>query len=233
MIPSNTWFPQSLQERAAWFKNFNNKFAELATSLGFAQADVTALAADDAALQFLASSALDVDAFSKGMTAYRHEITEGKNGNPAATLPTPPDFSAADTALPGIFERLDDLVQRIRSAPGYSNEEGEQFGIVPKQSPGKESLPDDRPVLKAKAEPQNSVIVSWVRGQSDGVFLEMKFDNDVEWGPGEKFLKSSADISIPVLNGNLPRAVQFRARFLIGNTPVGHYSDVVSVITIP
>ena len=50
----------------------------------------------------------------------------------------------------------------------------------------------------------------------------------------ECLLEVYPDLLPPLLpHGNLPRAVQFRARFLIGNTPVGHYSDVVSVITIP
>jgi len=36
------------------------------------------------------------------------------------------------------------------------------------------------------------VNVSWVLGQSDGIFLEKEIDNDTEWSEGEEFVKSPA-----------------------------------------
>jgi hypothetical protein len=234
MIPSQKWFPSSLAERAAWFQNFSDKFATLASGLGFLPSDVTAVAGDNDAFQFLASSAVDIDTFSKGITAYRKEVTEGSIGDPPAELPVPPTWTAPPTAKVGLFERLDDLVKRIRVAPNYSSEEGQQLGIVPSSSTnGKSSLDDSSPALKARTLPGNVVEVTFVRGVSDGIALEMRVDNDMNWVSTGNFGKSPADFVVPANPNNLPRSVALRARFLNGNKPVGLYSDVVNVVTTP
>ncbi|MGQ0541975.1 MAG: hypothetical protein ACT4O9_09020 [Blastocatellia bacterium] len=186
----------------------------LFAGLGF----TAAVNADNAAFQWLADSAVEVDSFDKGLTAYRKLITEGNNGDPAAALP-PPVFGLVPTALSGIFERLVNLVERIRVAPNYSEEEGEQLGIVPAKS---ESIEPDllQPTLKAKAMPGNIVTVEFVRGKTDGIAIEMKIDN-------------AADIAIPPSTQNLPCAVELRARYLIGNVQSGLFSDTVNAVTTP
>lgn len=232
MIPSRTWFPLSLQERAAWFQNFRDQFAVLAAGLGFLPADVAAVDADNSAFQWLAEKAVQVEAFSQGMTAYRKLVTEGEDGAPNAELPEPPVFALPPAGVPGIFERLVNLVERIRVAPTYSAEEGELLGIIPAQS---ESIsPDDlQPELKAKAMPGNTVSVSFVRGKTDGIALETRLDNDIEWNAAGSFVRSPAEIVIPAGANNLPRAVQIRARYQIGNSPAGLFSDTVNVVTTP
>src|SRR5690606_4513340 len=107
MIPSNTWFPQSLSERAAWYQNFATQFSDLATGLGFLPADVTAVDSDNITLQALATWTVGVEAYSKAATAFRKEITQGDVGSPAPVLPDSPDFPDITIALPGLYERLD------------------------------------------------------------------------------------------------------------------------------
>ena len=233
MIPSPTWFPSSLADRAAWFQNFFDKFSALATVLGFLPTDVAALADDNLCVQWLAKTAVDADAFGKSMTAFRKEIFEGPLSNPLPTIPTLPDLATPHIAFPGLFERLDDLVKRIRVAAKYSDEEGQELGIVPKSGPGKSSLDNDRPTLKVRALPSNVVEVTFVRGVSNGIDLEMKLDNEIEWKAAGMYIKSPGDFVVPANTGNLPRSVSLRARFLDGNKPIGLVSDVVNVVTTP
>jgi hypothetical protein len=115
MIPSGKWFPTSLSERATWFQNFANKFDLIGPTLGFAPSVLTQVQNDNTLMQFLASSAVDVDTFSKAMTAYRKEILEGDNGSPAAAIPVAPVFDTPPPAVVGLFERLDDLVSASAS----------------------------------------------------------------------------------------------------------------------
>lgn len=231
-IPSKGWFPTTLQDRAAWFQNFRDQFSALAAALGFAPADVTAVDNDNSAFQWLAATAVTVESFSQGMTAYRKLITEGDIGEPAAVVPAPPVFALVPTVDPGIFERLIALVERIRVAPNYSPEEGELLGIIPAASSS--IAPDDlQPSLKAKAMPANVVMVEFVRGKTQGIAIETKVDNDAAWSTAGSFFKSPAQLTIAASPGNLPRAVQIRARYLQDNTPVGLLSDTVNVVTTP
>lgn len=139
---------------------------------------------------------------------------------------TPADVGA------GIYERLDNLVKRIRLSPNYNEEEGALLGIVPvsPSGPVPEEVP---PKIKAAAYPGSQVQIKFVKGDSNGVAIETKLDNSDTWINVGNFSNSPVFLNIPTNPENLPRAVQLRARYLEQNTPVGQYSDIVSLATLP
>lgn len=233
MTPSNRWFPASLQERAAWFENFANQFTAVHLSLGFTAADEAAVSDDNELMQFLAGTELVVRSYRSAVRQYRKIITEGKIGDPTPAFPAGIAPAPPSVRLTGIFERLDNLVRRIRVAPAYTDEIGALLGIIPAQTEP-ESPEEMQPVsLKARAVPGNIVEVNFARGTSDGVAVEMKVDKEATWSDAGKFFKSPATISIPQNADRLPRAVQLRLRYLIDDKPVGHLSDVLTTQTIP
>ena len=131
MIPSQRWFPSSLQDRAAWFNNFATQFAVVGAGLGFTEAEVTAVGADNTAFQKLASITVQLDAYADAVRQFRVVITEGSIGDPNPSFPALPAYTAVTGVSTGIFERLDQLVKRIRVAPSYTDETGALLGIVP------------------------------------------------------------------------------------------------------
>jgi hypothetical protein len=80
--------------------------------------------------------------------------------------------------------------------------------------------------------PGSVVEVSFTRGKSDGVVIETKVDNSATWSSAGTYFKSPASLNIPDGNG-LPHSVQIRARYIIGNEPVGQNSDTVNAVTTP
>ena len=132
----------------------------------------------------------------------------------------------------GIFERLDDLVKQIRVATNYTPEIGGLLGIIPAVGP---NIPvgDLQPSLKATTLPGSVEQVNFVRGNSDGIAVEMKIDKAASWSNAGLFPRSPVELVIPDGPENLPRAVQIRARYLDGNTPVGQFSDVITTATQP
>lgn len=232
MVPSNKWFPAALADRAAWFQNFATTFAALAVDLGFVAADVTAVDADNDTVQALTTYSYSVDAFEKAVTAWRKEVLEGANGAPAATPPAVPAVGATPISLPGVYERLDNLVKRIKLMPKYSEEEGRQLGIVPSKSDP--IAPDERqPVLKCSVLPGNVVNVAFKRGDNNGVVVETIVDKEAAWTSKGNFFTSPAVITIPAGPDNLPRAVQVRARYLEKGVAIGLWSETYNVVTIP
>ena len=234
-IPSPKWFPQSLQERAAWFDNLALRFAQVAPGLGFLPAEVVTVQTDNTCLQDLASGKAQLDAFVEAVTQYRRNVLEGNIGEPTPVFPTAPTVTPAEQPPAGIFQRLIELVARIRAAPGYTPEIGALLGIIPSSAStsGAGSGTDDgelKPVLKANAMPGNVVEVKFTRGHTDGIDVEIKIDNAATWTSGGRFFKSPAALTIPDGTG-LPHAVQIRARYLDGNAPVGQNSDTVNIVT--
>ena len=211
---------------------FNTQFAAVAVSLGFTAGDSTAMGKDNAMVQSIASIAVQVESYADAMRQFRLILTEGNIGEPTPGFPALPVYVAADSVDTGIFERLDNLVKRIRVAPNYTNETGALLGIIPSAS--SDLAPEDmQPKLKVVSMPGSIVRVSFVRGSTDGVELETKVDNSDKWESAGRYFKSPANLVIPSNPLNLPRAVQTRARYVGGNTPIGQFSPIVSTATQP
>lgn len=232
MQPSSNWFPTSLQERAAWYQNFSVQFGAVGGSLGFTPAEISGIDGDNGVMQFVAEAATAVDAFADAMRQYRKVTTENPVGSPNANIPTYIPPTIPEDRPTGIFERLDELVKRIRVAPSYTDEIGALLGIIPAVTT-RPAPSEMQPQLKTTSLPGSLVQVKFVRGQMDGIAIEMKIDNAATWSDAGRFFSSPAELVIPQNAENLPRAVQVRARFVDGNSPVGQFSDIATTATQP
>ena len=134
MRPDQRWFPTNRTERAAWFQNFSAQFTVIAASLGFTQADIDGVNADNAIVQYLAGTLLATEGYTRAVVAFQRTILLGKRGAntpnfPALNAPLVPTVPAT-----GVFERLERMVRRIRVAPGYNSEVGALLGIIPRNA---------------------------------------------------------------------------------------------------
>lgn len=234
-IPSSKWFPSSLQDRAAWYTNFNTNIQIVGASLGLTAGELTSIAHDWETFDYIANAAVTVDSYTDAIRNYRKVVTEGDVGDPTPGFPADISFSLPFAIATGLFERLDGYVKRIRVAPSYTDETGALLGITPSASGGASKGGDETtaPTIDATVSPGNVVNVKFVRGSSDGVLVQTQLDNEARWDDSGRFFKSPAVLAIPENADVLPRNVQIRARFLDGNNPVGDWSDVVTVQTIP
>ena len=231
MIPSKRWFPTTLVDRAVWLNNFTTQFEQVAPSLGFSAADVTSMTQDNEDFQAVAKAMIVAESFMSALRQFRITLTEERPGSAQPHFPNL-DVTPPPNAVPaGIFQRLDDRVQRIRTAAAYTDEIGALLGIIPA---GSQSLTASElvPEIKASVLPGNIVHVRFTRADTHGLFIEMKLDRDGEWTDVGRFIRSPAVLEVPDGTG-APRAVEIRARYLIGNNPVGQNSNVVSVVTTP
>ena len=233
MIPSRTWFPGNLGDRADWYANFNTQLGigTLGTSLGLSAADMTTIGDDNSVMQFLANSATYFEAYMDGVREYRKTITEGDIGDPAPPFPTFVSPGTVTAVPTGIFERLDQYVKRIRAAPAYTPETGALLQIIPQK--GDDLIESElKPAIKPSAMPGSIIDVQFTRGKTDGLQIETKVDNAAGWTNEGKFLQSPVSLIIPDGNG-LPHSVQLRARYVLKDEPVGLNSDTVHVVTTP
>ena len=231
MIPSRAWFPASLQERAAWFVNFKANIQGVGLTLGMTVGEITSVGQDSDIMDFLATTSVAVDAYIDGIRNYRKIISEGNIGDPTPAFPADVSFALPTPVDTGLFERLDNLVKRIRVAPAYTEEIGALLGIITSGGP-LGPIDEFPPTIKASVDPGNIIEVKFTKGQSDGIYIETNVDN-AGWSFTEKAVKSPAVFDVPANQANTPRGVQIRARFLEGNNPVGDWSDIVTVQTIP
>ena len=107
-------------------------------------------------------------------------------------------------------------------------------GLIASRTEAPDVAPNNmKPDPSLRAMPGNMVEADFTRGKTEGIEIQMIIDKAENWENGGRFFKSPAILAIPQSTNNLPRSVQIRARYLIGNSPVGQYSDIDSIATIP
>ena len=99
-VPSKTYFPQGMQERAAWFQTFMDNFTPaLSLLLGFTAPERSALDDDNTDFQHIASTRAAVDNFVAAWRQYRISLCEDPVGTPTPVFPNE-NFSAVPVGVP-------------------------------------------------------------------------------------------------------------------------------------
>jgi hypothetical protein len=234
MVPSLKWFPQSLQERAAWLQNFQTNLTPVAASLGILPAELASLGLDIEDFQHLAATTLAVDNFKSAVRAFRISFSEGAIGDPQPVFP-PENFDAPpNTPRPaGFFQRLVELIDRIRTAPAYTNEIGASLGIIPAQSNGIPEA-DVKPsieVFPSQTGYMFSIVVS-ERGEADA-FVVMVQPKGGNWSDAGMFTGKSADVTYAPATPGDPVMISVRVKLRRKNADYGQMSDVVPITLNP
>jgi len=233
MRPDQRWFPTSRTERAAWFKNFATKFAQIAPELGFSQTDIDEVNADNAVIQFISTTIYQTETYMKAVQAFHQIVTLGRNGATTPDFPAFPTLNIPPITPTGIFDRLEHRVRRIRVAPGYSPSVGAVLGIIPR-APGPIELSEVVPTMKATATAtDHTFVIRTSRGKFDGFVVETRRNLSNTWEPHGKFLRSPAEIAIAPKNPKEPEIIDVRIRMIKGNHPVGQYSDIQTITVVP
>lgn len=231
MIPSSRWFPTGLQNRAAWFDNFNTQFALVGTTLGFTAPDVAAVSLDNDIMQFLAQTNVENDSFIDAARQYRNIMTEGDIGDTIPAYPTNPSGVPPGAPPVGIFERLDIRVKRIRTSPNYTNEIGALLGIMTSTpSP----VVDPKPVIKASESTGGFKFeVNVTRKGMSAFKVQVQRAKSNVWTDAAFATSNPCEIVLTPTTAGEPERVLVRAVLLQKNQPIGQPSDPTFVTVNP
>ena len=234
MIPSKSWFPLALQERAAWYENFAQNIATVGTSLGLTAADLSGVVADNQNIQFLATAAMTLQSYTEAVRQYRIIFTEGNIGNPTPAFPALDPLEVPNPAQPtGAYERLDNLVKRIRVAPAYTPEVGALLGIIP-SSPAPIPEPDMKPAIKASDSFGGYKFeVNVTRLGMTAFKVQVQKGSDPAWNDAGFATSNPAVLTITPTTPGQPERIMVRAILLKNNEPVGQPSDPTYVTVNP
>lgn len=228
--------PRSEPEFAIWLKNFTQNFAVHGPALGFTAAEIAAVQADAAMLDYLITDLIPT--YKSGLDArysYKNLIKDGPVGAPGGGPPPTPALGAAPaTVAPGVLPRLRQLIQRIRYAPGYTEDIGKDLGIADEKDGGNlVDIDTAKPTAKATALPGHIVRIEFNKQRFDGVWIESRRKGDADWLPlGVDLYSPYMDTRPPVQPGT-PEVREYRLRFYDNDAPVGEWSDIISVTTTP
>src|SRR5258706_16008155 len=109
-------------------------------------------------MSFLADKISTSDAYIDAMCTFRRIYTDASIGDPTPAFPGDISLTPPAVVPAGMFERLDNLVKRIRVAPLFTSEYGALLGI---NTGGGPHIPieDFPPVLTGSVDPGNVIEV--------------------------------------------------------------------------
>lgn len=225
---AETYLPTQEPALVVWYNNFQLKFNTYALTIGFVAGDVTNVQNDYAMLAYIVNLAAIFKEEAKERVQYKDTFLDGPLGVITPAAPTVPTIAPpAVIPPPGILPRLRAIVQRIKAHPNYTAAMGQDMGIVaPAATPG-----TPKPTATADAQPGSQILLKWVKGAFDGVYIESQRANETTW------TLIGMDTSSPYLDSRPPLVVgqpevrRYRLRYFANDVATGDYSDIITVTT--
>ncbi len=231
-MASREFVPSNDAALAAWLLHFASKIDTHAPAVSVSAADVAALKADAAMVDWTVKVLPSLRASSQQFTAFKDDLLNGQTGGAPDAAPAAPAFSQPPAAVPtGAIPRTRALAQRIKKSPGYTDAIGRDLGII---APAAAALDDDdasKPTFRATPLPHSEIRLDWVKGRHSGVVIQGKRAGDTDW------VDLGKDNYSPYVDGRSALTVsttetrQYRMRYLDKDDEVGEWSDVVSAGT--
>lgn len=232
MATKYDYLPPGENELAAWFENFAGKLPEHTAALGVSAAEVQQVEDDSDAVRRIVAGGESLKTSASEFVNYKRIVLNGAANDKTPVFPVITSPTAPANPKAGIRERTRAFVRRLKTAAGYDESIGADLGILPVK--GETDSPDEaKPLIKVKALPESALEISFVRGKSSGISLDIQRGDDATWTKLGNFVQSPAAVTVTPTTAGAPEKVRLRARYLRGNTPIGQFSDTVNVVTEP
>ena len=162
------------------------------------------------------------------ITAFKNIMRGGPLGTPTPPIPVAPTLPAAPTAVePGIFKRVAMFVQRLKNHPNYTENIGEDLGIVGGEMTFEPS--ELKPELKGDLDANRPKII-WKKGpfvDSIDLYVDRQLDDNYEYLVNDSEPDYIDTYTIPA---EVTSAVyRYKGIFRIGDEQVGQYSDPLTI----
>jgi hypothetical protein len=230
-MASREFVPGSDTALAAWLLHFASKVDTHAPAIAVSAAEIAALKADAAMVEWTLKVLPSLRASGQQFTSFKEDLLNGQTGGAPCEVPVAPTFLPAPAAVPtGAIPRARALAQRIKKSPGYTEAIGRDLGLI---APATDAVAAEasKPTFRATSLPHSEIRLDWVKGRHSGVVIQGKRAGDTDW------VDLGKDNYSPYVDGRSPVTAstsetrQYRARYLDKDNEVGEWSDVVSAVT--
>lgn len=221
------FIPTGDSEKVVWLNNFTTKLSTNATLLGFTAAEITALQKDNAFYSYLVST---IELFRQNLLnfiGYKNMAKYAKKDQHIGALPTLPAMGTPPPAVTeGIFDRVSKMAARAKLSLNYTDAIGADLGIISPTSTV--DIAALQPELKIKID-VGKPHVRWIKGYSDSLDLYADRDDGQGFVLIGRFTRNEYLDITPLAPGKVFDEWKYKGIYVIADTPVGLYSNVISV----
>jgi hypothetical protein len=222
------YMPGTDSGKGVWFDNFNIKLPLYATVLGVTNTELQSVQDDNNMYQYIIRTAEAHKQTLSNLLSYKNMLKGASGSQHIGAVPSLPVLPAPPTLVPeGIFDRVSQLVARIKKSFAYSDNIGADLGVLVSATVtiDVDAMQPDITVRLDVGRPR----IKWVKGYSDAIDLYA----DRNDGNGFVFLGRSLKseyIDMTVLAATkVFDEWKYKAIYVIGDSQVGLYSNVVSI----
>ena len=225
-------FPTTEAELNLLLQSLNTKLPTYSATLGITAPEMTSLSYDAVNFNYIINFAQLVNDSKDAFFAFKEDLIDGEVSNIELPIPTFPTVSMPEAALPGIKKRLRSLLKRIKSAPAYTEQIGEDLGLVEKDASG--FNPDDLfAELKPRAISNGRVEISFSKQGMDAMRVEFKRKGESSWSLASVFTASPGIHDAPSVPPDTPESREYRGILIKKNDPIGNMSPSYTIVTTP
>ncbi len=226
-----SWLPSTEAGKLLWLQNAAAKVALHVGQAGIVAGDSTNFNGWLAWYQWILNRSDQLRNSGIEVNEFKSIMSEGPAGTPMGATPVAPAYPPAPLFVisADIFGQIIAFAERTKNTVGYNTVMGEDIGIEPVGGPP--VLGD--PTFTLTALLGSQVQIDWVKATADGVIIESQRADEVVWTVlAIDHFAPYIDARGPLVAGQ-PEVRRYRLRYEIADVPVGGYSGVFQVTTIP
>ncbi len=208
-MPNKDYYPKTDERFLVWFDNFIDKAQVHAATIGLTPADITQ--------------------FQNDFTDAAKQVTDVENSRTTT--------QALVKKKNDLFDQVEKLIRDkvviLKRQSGYTKSIGEDLGVVPAEAGLGKGLPIEniKPSFAPTIMPDR-VRLDWVKSEFDGVVIQCKRGNEINFSLLGKDNVSPYEDMRPSNNPDTPETRIYRMRYLIKDNEVGQWSDESRIICL-
>ena len=227
MTITNKYIPSSDAEKGVWFNNFTSKITLYATTLGITPAELTSIQKDNAFFQYLISVMELYRQYILNLAGYKNMLKHAVGQQHIGAMPVLPTIATAPASVPeGVFDRVSKLVIRIKANANYTDNIGNDLGIIAASTSVDVSALQPELTIKLDVGKPH---LKWKKGVSDAIDLYVDRSDGAGYTLIGRLMRNEY-LDIASLPANkVFDEWHYKAIYIIADTPVGLYSRITSV----
>jgi len=224
--PDLRFVPSDWAGQVDWFQNWDKQMTEVGLTLGYTAAELVRIHDDYLMLQFLRDAMVKVEAFKDGHTQFRRIMSRGTVGEPTPALPANLTLTlpvTTDPVPPGIWQRNNEDIRRVREAPAYTDETGALLGILPIQQEGP-TEENTQVSLKVSTDLNYHVKIAGKMLGFDALRIDYQRNGTTTWPLAAYITRLPFEFQITPATPGQPESGRIRGVYIKDNEEFGQFS---------
>lgn len=224
-------FPRTEAEINVFMQNLVVKLPALQPTLDLTALDITLLQESAANFNYLVNIAQTVSDTKEAFTDFKQEVFYGE----LYSEPVPPTFpviTPPETVSGGIVPWLKGLLKRIKAAPGYTEQIGEELGLIV-DDPAALVPGDITPELTLISLDNGDIEIKFKKFGLPAIRVDWRRKGETDWNLAGVYTSSPAIHSHPSDPPGDAESREYRGVLMQKNTPVSKFSDISVIATNP